>query len=38
MNYQAMAEFNASVARDPNLEAVMLTVGEGLTIIRPRRG
>ena len=33
---RAIAEFNASVAADPRLECVMLTVGEGLTIIRPR--
>jgi caffeoyl-CoA O-methyltransferase len=33
---RAMAAFNASVAADPDLECVMLTVGEGLTIIRPR--
>ena len=33
----AMAEFNHAVAADPSLDVVMLTVGEGLTIIRPRR-
>mgnify|MGYP001812620942 CR=1 FL=1 len=35
---QAMAEFNAAVAADERLESVMLTVGEGLTIIRRRDG
>ena len=34
----AMADFNAAVATDERLESVMLTVGEGLTIIRPRDG
>lgn len=34
---RAIAEFNAAVASDPSLESVMLTIGEGLTIIRPRR-
>ncbi|MFV2063009.1 MAG: O-methyltransferase [Chloroflexota bacterium] len=33
---RAMAEFNETVAADPRLDCVMLTVGEGLTIIRPR--
>ena len=33
---QAMAAFNDSVAGDSALEVVMLTVGEGLTIFRPR--
>lgn len=33
---RAIADFNATVAADPGLECVMLTVGEGLTIIRPR--
>lgn len=33
---RAIDDFNASVAADPRLEVVMLTVGEGLTIIRPR--
>jgi predicted O-methyltransferase YrrM len=33
---RAMAQFNASVAAEPALESVMLTVGEGVTIIRPR--
>jgi caffeoyl-CoA O-methyltransferase len=33
---RAMREFNEAVAADPRLEVVMLTVGEGLTIIRPR--
>jgi caffeoyl-CoA O-methyltransferase len=35
---RAMAAFNESVAADPRLDVVMLTVGEGLTIIRPRPG
>ena len=35
---RAMAAFSERVARDPDLEAVMLTVGEGLTLIRPRKG
>ena len=34
---RAVAEFNEAVAQDPRLECVMLTVGEGITIIRPRR-
>lgn len=33
---RAMSEFNEAVAADDRLEVVMLTVGEGLTIIRPR--
>ncbi len=33
---QAMAAFNDSIAGDSALEVVMLTVGEGLTIVRPR--
>jgi caffeoyl-CoA O-methyltransferase len=33
---QAMAVFNDSVATDSALDVVMLTVGEGLTIVRPR--
>ena len=33
---QAMADFNARVSGDDRLESVILTVGEGLTIIRPR--
>lgn len=34
---RALDAFNASVAADPDLEVVMLTVGEGLTLIRRRR-
>jgi caffeoyl-CoA O-methyltransferase len=34
---RAMVEYNEMVARDPRVECVMLTVGEGVTIIRPRR-
>jgi caffeoyl-CoA O-methyltransferase len=34
---RAIAEFNETVAADSNLECVMLTVGEGLTMIRPRK-
>lgn len=33
---RALAAFNEAVARDPRLECVMLTVSEGVTIIRPR--
>jgi predicted O-methyltransferase YrrM len=33
---RAIAAFNEAVASDPRLECVMLTVGEGLTIIRPK--
>lgn len=33
---RAVAAFNRTVATDQRLECVMLTVGEGLTIIRPR--
>ena len=33
---RAIDEFNEAVAADPRLDTVMLTVGEGLTIIRPR--
>ena len=33
----ALAAFNDRVAGDPSLDVVMLTVGEGLTLIRPRR-
>jgi caffeoyl-CoA O-methyltransferase len=33
---RAMAEFNERVATDRSLEVVMLTVGEGLTLIRSR--
>ena len=33
----AMAPFNERIAADPRLEVVMLTIGEGLTLIRPRR-
>ena len=32
----ALAAFNDRVAGDPSLDVVMLTVGEGLTLIRPR--
>ncbi|CAN5591724.1 O-methyltransferase [soil metagenome] len=35
---RAMADFNTAVAHDATLDVVMLTVGEGLTIIRPKRG
>jgi caffeoyl-CoA O-methyltransferase len=35
---RAMSAFNERIAADPTLEVVMLTVGEGLTIIRPRPG
>jgi predicted O-methyltransferase YrrM len=31
----ALTAFNDRVARDPSLEVVMLTIGEGLTLIRP---
>ena len=34
---RAMAAFNEAAAGDAALEVVMLTVGEGLTVIRPRR-
>jgi caffeoyl-CoA O-methyltransferase len=34
---RAFAEFNESVGRDMRLECVVLTVSEGVTIIRPRR-
>ena len=33
----AMAAFNERIASDPSLDVVMLTIGEGLTLIRPRR-
>jgi caffeoyl-CoA O-methyltransferase len=33
---RAMAEFNAALARDERVECVMLTVGQGVTIVRPR--
>src|SRR5262245_25376568 len=33
---RAMAEFNTKVAQDSRVECVMLTVGQGLTILRPR--
>jgi caffeoyl-CoA O-methyltransferase len=35
---RAMDAFNARVAADPRLDVVMLTIGEGLTIIRPHPG
>lgn len=34
---RAFSAFNEQVAKDPRLECVMLTVSEGVTIIRPRR-
>jgi caffeoyl-CoA O-methyltransferase len=33
---RALDAFNERIASDPGLDVVMLTVGEGLTIIRPR--
>lgn len=37
-NTVALRALNASLARDPRVEVVMLAVGDGLTIARKRRG
>ena len=34
---RALAEFNRAVRNDPNVECVMLTVRDGMTLIRKRR-
>jgi predicted O-methyltransferase YrrM len=35
---RAMRAFNERIAADASLDVVMVTIGEGLTIIRPRPG
>jgi predicted O-methyltransferase YrrM len=36
LNAQAMLQFNELVAKDERVEQAMLTIGEGLTLLRVR--